>query len=135
MSKIHSPIKIGQIWKCNNGEIITIVGKFFEHSACYPWTGETADGIIKSFSRFGEILLGQTNHPENLSKLLATKDEGVEEAVEEAVEEKKYTITEIHNAYVSCADFHEIVIYLERNDNPEYKEFLRLKNIFEPQVL
>ena len=130
MSKIHSPIKIGQIWKCNNGEIITIVG-CLGHFNYYLWSGQNNDGIIKSFSRFGEILLGQTNHPENLSKLLATKDEGVEEAVEE----KKYTITEIHNAYVSCADFREIVIYLERNNNPEYKEFLRLKNIFEPQVL
>jgi hypothetical protein len=115
-------LKVGQIWK-------TADGKKWKISECkdvdYPFTAENGNSRF-DVSSTGNYWADETPHHMDLIELVKDVEDNQESPT-------KYTVEEVIKAMNKvCSDNVSIIEeYLAKKNNPEYTEYLRLKNKFE----
>lgn len=135
-------IKVGQKWQNGYGEIVTIednsaaeIYKFKAVSECISWYTVTPSGKYYD---------APVHHKKDLLVLIqdANEPQSTENKMKDELNEKKYSKEDIMRAFNSqrradlpshmkvLMDFDNLMSILEKQSDPEYQEYLRLKEKF-----
>lgn len=140
MSKTE--IKVGQKWKNHLGDIVTVETN--NNASLYKFKVVSEFGSWYTVTSSGDYYDDNTFHGRDLAVLIqdVIEPQSTEGKMQEELSEKKYSKEDIVQAFkalrredIPCyekvlVDFDNLMSMLEKQSDPEYQEYLRLKEKF-----